>query len=480
MVSVADARWSRGVIAGVASSALLFLGTGLRPSWPLTWIAALPVLLAAPRLSARGAFCVGSVAWWAGELNMWSYLRGLVPLVVLLPALIVPGVAFGLAVMLFRAGAMRQAPWRAMLGPPVAWVAYEYLTAMASPHGTFGNLAYSQMECLPVLQLASLAGVWGISFCVVLWSSALAVAWSGMEGPRPRHAAISGAVAIGLGIGWGAWRAAEGPRGDEVRVGAIASDLPGNVNPTSREGTVRLLRDYADRLADGAALGVRVIVMPEKLGAVADAETSAADGVLGAAAARRRAMIVAGVIRESSAGRFNEARVYSATGALAGSYDKEHMLPPFESDYVVGTRRTLLQVPSGPWGVAICKDMDFPALGRGYGNDGAGLLLVPAWDFGADGWLHSRMAVMRGVESGFSVVRAAKGGLLTVSDGRGRVLGESRSDAADFASIVATVPVAHEATLYARLGDWFALTDIAVLGWLAVSLVANRRSVGRN
>jgi hypothetical protein len=33
------------------------------------------------------------------------------------------------------------------------------------------------------------------------------------------------------------------------------------------------------------------------------------------------------------------------------------------------------------------------------------LMLVPAWDFNADGWLHARMAVLRGVEGGYAIVR---------------------------------------------------------------------------
>ena len=43
----------------------------------------------------------------------------------------------------------------------------------------------------------------------------------------------------------------------------------------------------------------------------------------------------------------------------------------------------------------ICKDMDFPLLSRQYGNDGAGLMLVPAYDFVTDGWLHGRMAILK-------------------------------------------------------------------------------------
>jgi apolipoprotein N-acyltransferase len=74
------------------------------------------------------------------------------------------------------------------------------------------------------------------------------------------------------------------------------------------------------------------------------------------------------------------------------------------------------------------------------------------------------MAVMRGVEDGFSLVRAAKNGYLTVSDNRGRVAAETRSDAAPFATLMASIPAAHSATLYLLLGDWFA--------WLACALLA--------
>ena len=107
--------------------------------------------------------------------------------------------------------------------------------------------------------------------------------------------------------------------------------------------------------------------------------------------------------------------------------------------------------------------MDFPALSREYGRDGVGLLLVPAWDFDADGWLHGRMAFLRGVEAGFSIVRAPRHGLLSVSDSRGRVLAERSSGAAPFSTVVTQVPVRHEATLYSRTGDWFAAGCIGVL-----------------
>ena len=115
--------------------------------------------------------------------------------------------------------------------------------------------------------------------------------------------------------------------------------------------------------------------------------------------------------------------------------------------------------------------MDFPPLSREYGNDGTGLLLVPAWDFDADGWLHGRMAILRGVESGFSIARAPMQGVLSISDDRGQVLAERSSSSAPFASLVAPVPVQHENTIYARFGDWFGWFNTALLVLLVATAV---------
>jgi apolipoprotein N-acyltransferase len=119
--------------------------------------------------------------------------------------------------------------------------------------------------------------------------------------------------------------------------------------------------------------------------------------------------------------------------------------------------------------------MDFPALSRDYGRAGAALMVVPAWDFGADGYLHGRMAVMRGVESGFAIVRAAKRGTLTISDSRGRILAEATSDAAPFSTLVARAPSVHTETFYLRFGDWFAWFALAGLALAIGRLVLRRR-----
>lgn len=467
--------------AVLASSVLLFLGTGLHNHWPLMWFATLPVLLIAPRLSAVAAFAVAAASWFGGTLNMWRYLRHVLvlpfqphagplamPVGAAAAVLIVPSCIFGLAVLLWRGFTRGGELGRAALAFPAAWVTYEYLAAVFSPHGTFGNLAYTQMDCLPVLQAASVSGVWGISFCLFFFPAAVAALASGRGSPR-QNRVMAGAAGVGLvallAFGW--WRLHFTPAAEHtVVVGLAASDLPRNVAPEGPEAKGRLFRDYAEMAKTLAGRGAQVVVLPEKLGVVVDPETGEIDALFQESAARGKAAIVVGVIRRTAGAKLNEARFYAPEGGAVTAYEKQHMLPAFESSFLPGTARALVREPSGVWGMAICKDMDFPLLGRQYARDRAGLLLVPAWDFGDDGWLHGRMAVMRGVESGFAIARAPKEGLFTLSDDRGRILAEQSSGAAPFASVLAAVPVRSAVTLYARFGDWFAWLNAGLLAAL--------------
>ena len=156
------------------------------------------------------------------------------------------------------------------------------------------------------------------------------------------------------------------------------------------------------------------------------------------------------------------------------NYDKHHLLPGVEPEKP-GNKRVVLDQPSGRWGLQICKDMDFPQLSREYARDGTNLLLVPAWDFNLDRWLHARMAMLRAVENGFALARAARNGLLTLSDNRGRVMAEVATVPSRFIPLSGNLNVTHEKTFYARTGDWFAWLCLIMIVVLIVSHFHLRR-----
>ncbi|HEY6445505.1 MAG TPA: nitrilase-related carbon-nitrogen hydrolase [Acidobacteriaceae bacterium] len=444
-----------------------FFGTGLHPLWTLTWLAPLPVLLAAPRVRAWPAFALAFLAVALGGLNSWVYLRELTPLPVTLLAILAPALLSGWFVVIHRGQVLRGHRLRAAFSLPILWTAYEFVAEIQSVHSTWGNLAYTQMDCLPILQIASVTGIWAISFFVFLLpSSVAALASSGP--PRHRRALVAIlAMLYASVLGFGIARLHTTPRAPGVAVGLIASDEHETLFPPSA-GTVRLIAAYAKQIPELAAQGAQVIVIPEKLGRIEGNDLPIADSILEQAAKTSHVWILAGFQHMPN---LNEARLYSPHGSLAGTYEKHHMLPIFEGNLLPGTTRLLIDQPSSRWGVEICKDMDYPGLARQYGRDGAALMLVPAWDFVADGWLHGRMAILRGVEDGFSLARAPKQGILTVSDDRGRVLAQRSSGAAPFASLIASVPVRHDATVYDRSGNWFPWLDLLAAVILLFSLL---------
>ena len=450
--------------AGILSAVFAYFGTGLHPIWWALWLAPIPMLAISPRLGGGAAFLIAAFAWLIGEMNQWNYVRHQIELPPQITILyfVAPAVVFGLGVLFVRGFVRRGSLFLASLALPAYWVAYEYLTAIASPHSTWGNLAYTQMNCLPVIQIAAITGLWGITFIVFLFAGAVAALLSGAGGPSQRRLL---AVAVGFVVCavfvFGKWRLQSNPPAQSIAVTLIAKDAPMSVYLGSEEQALRLLGEYAVEIPRVTPAGTQVVVLPEKIGRISETALAEVDFLFSSAAAETRAAIVIGLVRRTPSGAFNSSRYYSADGKLETNYDKHHLLPGVEPEKP-GDKRVVLDEPSGRWGLQICKDMDFPKLSREYAAEGANLLLVPAWDFNLDRWLHARMAVLRAVESGFALARSARNGLLTLSDNRGRILAETETVPDRFVSITGKVNVSREQTFYARTGDWFA--------WLCVTV----------
>jgi apolipoprotein N-acyltransferase len=447
-----------GLTAAMLSGAAWWLGTGLAPIPWLTWLAPLPVLLAAPRLRWQYAMLAALASGACAGLNMWHYLCGVIGLPAMVGVLVAagPAVTFAMGVRLHRLYALRGQLVRAALVLPAMWVGVDYLSSLASPHGVFGSLAHSQVDLLPVLQLASVTGLWGVSFVVLLAPSALAVVL--LPGARPRlRASIGGAalLAVVAVLGFGVARL-QAPATGSMRIGLASLSGPFHAPLAAPEGQA-LLQRYLAVIDQLAAQGAQAVVLPE----TAFSSAQAAIPELAASAARHGIWIDAGVAAKDAEQQLrNQSIAFGPAPSQIGAYAKHHLIPGLENQYQPGTGYTML--PGGRTGLAICKDMDFHDTGRAYAQRGANLLLVPAWDFDIDGTLHSRMAVLRGVENGFAIARAARRGKLTLSDDRGRIVAEASDQHGD-AQLVATVPLYQSVTLYGRWGDWFAWGCLALL-----------------
>ncbi len=470
--------WQFGLATICVTAALFFFGNGLAPVWWLTWLAPLPALVLAPRVSKRAAFAVAFAGFSLGAFTWWTYLHRVLelPLMVFILATVTPSLFFGLGVLLTRTFLLRGSLWRAAFALPAVWTTYEYLNALASPHSTFGSLAYAQMNFLPIIQVASIAGVWGIVFLLFLFPSSVAamLTYSPRDKKWNSFAAATTLILVAV-IGLGSYRVFSTPAGaQKITIGLLASDARENRGEPSGEKGMGVLRSYAGQIASVAAQGAQTIILPEKIATVADTDLPEMDHLFQTTATNDHVGILVGIDHRRPTDYWNEARLYHADGELVTVYIKHHLVPGFEGRDRPGSEFSVLSTGPFVQGLAICKDMDFPTLSRHYGQSDVALLLVPAWDFDSDRWLHGRMAVLRGVEDGFMIARSAKEGLLTISDNRGRILAEKRSDVGAFSSLVVMVPVYRTATIYSRFGDWFAWINIALLVALVASAMTRK------
>ncbi|MFI9509760.1 hypothetical protein [Nocardia sp. NPDC052566] len=450
------------VAAAILVSAVLWhFGTGLHPLAGLAVLAPLPVLAIAFRTSASIAFGAGALSWLLGDLQMWSYYRETIQLPPLVGVLMIGGaaVAYGGLVALTRALLRRGRPGLAVLALPAGWVAVEYLLSVGGPFGAWWSVAYTQSDVSLLIQSAALTGPWGITFLVLLVPAAVAVitAPNVTRAQRIRSGSATAVVLLAVAA-FGGWRLAMPEEKDSVRVGLVAVAQPEDYVPVgSPEGRDMVTRVVAEveRLADQ---GARAVVLPEKSWRADESTLPLLSAPLTEVATRRNVHVVAGVAL-TSGGVVSNAAIDYPSGVR---YAKHFLIPGLEDEFTPGT--AYRRIPGEPWALAVCFDLDRPGLVRDNQRRGATLLLVPALDFVDDYWLHSRMAIMRGIESGVGIARSPQLGEIVASDARGRIAGSARTDITVTRSVLAVVPVTASGTLYTRLGDWFA--------WLSLLLVA--------
>jgi apolipoprotein N-acyltransferase len=457
-------------LAVLTTTALLLAGNGMNPIWPLMWLAFIPVLLfAAETTSKLLASAVAALSILLGSLTMLYYLHIIlrIPITAWLIPFSIASLLFAAGVLLFRALLHRGAVFSAVIALPAFWSVVEYLASFVPANGTAGSLAYTQQRFLPILQIASVTGPWGITFLLLLFPTALATALYLRRRNLPHATLVIGSTLtiLAAAILFGIIRLATPAATQTIKVGLLDTDTV--IFAKQPSDMQHLIQTYADEAESLAHQGAAIVVMPEKTGLLLNSNTQTIDPILQSVANRTGTTLVIGMLHVVPPASFNEARIYTPNQPIT-TYDKQHMLPPFESDLKPGTSLTLLSKPTTPIGVAICKDMDFTYPALDYGRAGIDLLLDPAWDFNIDRAWHGHIAIMRGVEGGYAIAHAAKNGFLTVTDDRGRILGETRTNTAPFASLLVDVPLRHDRTLFDRYGTWF--PQLAALLLLAATI----------
>jgi apolipoprotein N-acyltransferase len=455
------------IVLAVLAGILFHFALRLTPWWPAAWLAPIPLLVAAFHAGGSEARLL---AWLAAAIGLSSnftyYLTTAGPpaaVVVMLLQMLLWGYLVGRA----RAAVLARPAWPAIFVFPVLLAAFATLIARISPHGTWGSYAYTQMDAVPVIQIASVLGAPAIEFLVALFASTAAVAiYRGRQMERPWLAYGLPVVLLAAGLGFGELRLRRAGIEPTVKVGvASIDDFIGGRVPADHAEAV--WRGYDETVARLAARGARIVVLPEKIGALSEDEAARRQAHLASLARGAGVYLMVGVQLNHPHQKDNVAWLFSPAGELLAEYHKQHMVPHLEGDLTPGNEEMVRQIDGTPFGLAICRDMIFTSFGRSYGLLGVPAMLAPAWDFYRDAWMASNVAALRGVENGYAVVRAGRESYLNVSDRYGRTVARRRSDFLPGSSLLADLPIGPAApTFYARHGDIFGWLMVAASIWL--------------
>jgi apolipoprotein N-acyltransferase len=479
------------------------------------------LLVALPATTLRRAFTLGlitGVVYFTGTLywitRVMVLYGDLQPLVaVLVNAALVAYLALFPAIFALVVRRIAIVHGReAMIAAPIVWVATELGRTHVFTGFPWVLLGYSQATVLPIAQLASLFGVYGVSMLVASVSAALAMYVNAKPARRPLRTGraaqyswlaplILVAAAVFAVAVWGARRAAHAEwtrTGDPIRVGLIQ----GNVSLEERLDATRLgpiFTSYLGMTRQAIRDGAGLVIWPESATPFRFEDDGLAAAQVRTLAQQARVPILLGSDQIEPGGKglptryYNSAFLVRADGTTGGAYRKMHLVPFGEyvpakrvfffaaplveavSDFSAGETATLLPVDHHKISTAICYEVVYPNLVRQFVTAGSELLTTitnDAW-FGSTSapYQHFEQASMRAIEEGRYLVRSANTGISGIVDPYGRVL--EKTAIFQPAVLVGDARFLNVSTFYARHGDILAYASVVVSA--ALVAVARQR-----
>lgn len=465
------------VLAGATLIGLVL--TGARWNIPaLAWLAPVPLLLLARRLATwRQWLALAGLLAVGLSLQVLKIVTDPVPPVMAL-AFAVPAAVSLTAIVAITEWIRRRA------GEHAGVVAFASLSALGdvaayrlTELGSWMTGSTTQASSLLVMQLAAVAGLWGIGL-VMAWTAGVLASLLA-RGPRARMGAhaIGLAAVLLIALGWATARL-ERAQADSLTVAAVTTDVGlGRDGLPDAATLARNVDELFARSEQAAARGARVIAWPEVASVVQPEDEPALVERARVFATRHRVdlALAYGVLRSSSPLLLdNKVSLVTSEGTIAQTYRKHHPVPGEPS--IRGDEPIeVIERPYGKVALAICYDFDFPALARAQARLGAQLVIVPASDWEGIDPVHAEMARGRAIEGGFSLLRPVRWASSAAFDGVGRVRGWLPGRESGKV-LVANVPLEQLSTPYTRLGDAPALALVLPLaGSLGLAIRRRRR-----
>ncbi|MDQ0579611.1 apolipoprotein N-acyltransferase [Streptomyces rishiriensis] len=377
----------------------------------------------------------------------------------------------------------------ALLVLPSGWLAIELVRSWQGLGGPWGMLGASQWQVEPALRLASVGGVWLLSFLVVAVNVSATVL---VSVPASRAPAVAGLVATAATAS-AAWMWA--PRPDAGGQTRIAVVQPGVIDgPDSRfdreeQLTRRLVGQDVDLIVWGeSSVGYDLDDRPDLARRLAELSRVTGADILVNVDARR----------SDRPGIYKSSMLIGPEGPTGDRYDKMRLVPfgeyiPARSvlgwvtsvgkaageDRRRGNEQVVVDAGHGlRIGPMVCFETAFPDMSRHLADDGADVLVAQSSTSSFQrSWApaqHASLGALRAAETGRPFVHSTLTGVSAVYDASGRRVGSWLGTQASTTAVY-DVPLADGVTPYVRYGDWPVHGALLVL--LALALTEGARTV---
>lgn len=420
---------------------------------------------------------LGSCYWVFSVMHHYGGLSGAVSAVLLLLFCLYIGLhqAVFAALLAWAARARAGYSRRALFLAPFLWVAVELLRTylVGFPWDLLGT---TQVANTALSRIATLTGVYGLSFEIALVNAAFAAAF--LVRPPRRRIMLAGTLATAVFL-----QLTQYIELDRVPVDSHALLVQQNVpireswQSAEYSGLLQSL-DAISTIPPGSAK-VNLVVWPESP-APFFLNDDRFVSTISAIARRTNDFVVAGSlgVRPAAGGEnllYNSAALVNPQGQIAARYDKVHLVPfgeyiPLQrllsfaqsltrevGTFARGSDRWPLDAGAAKLGVFICYESVFPGEVRQFADHGAQVFV----NISNDGWFgnsgapeqHLNVARMRAIENERWLLRATNTGITASIDPFGRVVAQAPTGTRT--TLLAPYSLRAETTFYTRYGDWF-------------------------
>ena len=493
------------ILLSLASALFLILSFPRFDFEFLAWIAMVPLFLALKDRNLKSSFALSfltGITFFMGIFYWINGVRGFTPLDFCLLGIYL-GSYFGFFGLLFNF-ILKKKNLSSVIVAPALWVSLEYLRSHAGFLGLpWALLGHSQYLNLPVIQIASLTGVYGVSFLLVMINAALSEAISyGLSKIRkdlvsknltPLKPALISLLLVGLSAIYGFSVMSKDTGTDKVSVTVIQGNIPQDIKWDI--AFKKLILDKHVSLTESASTNdhASLIVWPESSVPGSFAQDLHVLQTISSLSRKTKTCLLIGSSQRPKFGSgelrgkycFNSAFLIIPNGVISRCYNKIHLLPfaeylpykdsfPWTSrivsgagNFLPGEQYTLFDIGGIHFGTLICWENIFPELFRKFVKRGANFMVNitnEAW-FGntAAPYQFLSASVFRAVENRVAVIRSANTGISCFIDQHGEILGRVKNNNKDIfveGYLTMMIPLSFNRTIYTLYGDVFVYINL--------------------